>query len=79
MKIVRKTIVLLLLVGQFLSPILSLADEIVNDIPSPGTVYDDLNGDYGILGIACFPVPHFYERDGYVKRAYEWKCSCCST
>jgi choice-of-anchor A domain-containing protein len=52
MKIVRKTIVLLLLVGQFLSPILSLADEIVNDIPSPGTVYDDLNGDYGILGIA---------------------------
>ncbi|EOA3812885.1 MAG: hypothetical protein SPG88_03380 [Enterococcus hirae] len=46
-----------------------------------GSIYDDLTGDYGILGIAsqfhinirdCFSIPYIRKRKNDDKRAYKW-------
>ncbi|WP_122646123.1 SpaA isopeptide-forming pilin-related protein [Enterococcus mediterraneensis] len=52
-KIANLLIVSLLLVSAiFTNGIVVAADESVTNLPDPGSIHTDLNGDYGVLGIA---------------------------
>ena len=52
-KIANLLIVFLLLISSaFTNGIVFAADESVKNLPDPGSIHTDLNGDYGVLGIA---------------------------